>query len=329
MSSGDVAVETPQNRNEGINKRMTCPLYGCKRVYSDANNLQMHIKDHELPAQSLPGKTMMCSTVGCGGTFPNMQKLMEHLRHHHKPNIYFLCESCHAKLRSYRGLLVHLRTCSKAARPKQNPVPSPSASLSSSSTATAAPVPMEVDLVNASTAHSQDILSAAPPPQLPKIQPQPKLTPIQPQPNQASLVSPQQDLPAPDIMQHIIDSTVNTLFSKSTPTFPLTQTQSPELHPRASTNEGQVQQQRPKTPEPNKFMPPTVSSTNVWRPGQGPTPERRVLWQHTRGRYTCVQCGHTVTNRREMTEHSVVHSDGAKNEPPNAATANMTSTSSA
>lgn len=30
---------------------------------------------------------------------------------------------------------------------------------------------------------------------------------------------------------------------------------------------------------------------------------RRILWEHTRGRYTCVQCGHVVTNRKEMTLH--------------------------
>lgn len=309
MSSGDVAVETPQNRNEGIKKRMTCPLYGCKRVYADANDLKTHIKDHELPVQSLPGKTMMCSVVGCGCTFPNMQKLMEHLRHHHKPNIYFLCESCHSKLRSYRGLLVHLRTCAKAARPKPNLLPSPASFTSATATA-APPVPMEVDPVNTPTAPPHDTLKTAPPPQHPIVQSQPNQTPV---------LSPKQDLTAPDVIQHIIDSKVTDLFSKNSPMIP--PTQSPEGQPKSSTNEGQVQQQRPKTPELNKFLPQAVTSTNVWRPGQGTNPERRILWQHTRGRYTCVQCGHTVTNRKEMTEHSAVHSDGAKTQNPNPASA--------
>ena len=29
----------------------------------------------------------------------------------------------------------------------------------------------------------------------------------------------------------------------------------------------------------------------------------RILWKHTRGRYSCVQCGHATPNRKEMTAH--------------------------
>ncbi|KAL6112717.1 znf414 [Pungitius sinensis] len=105
----------------GGNVRTSCPLYGCKRVYSDTTALESHIKDHEISAQSLPGKVLLCSTLGCSGSFPDMQKLMEHMRHHHKPNIFFLCESCRTKLRSYRGLLTHLHTCSKVSRGRPKP----------------------------------------------------------------------------------------------------------------------------------------------------------------------------------------------------------------
>ncbi|XP_029900370.1 zinc finger protein 414 isoform X2 [Myripristis murdjan] len=135
----------PQASDDGKNgnSRRSCPWYGCKRVYTDAETLESHIHDHEarLPAESVPGKVLMCSTTGCSGSFPNMQKLMEHMRHHHKPNIYFLCESCRAKLRSYRGLLTHLHTCSKVPRGKTKageptPVqPSPVAKSTSSPTA--------------------------------------------------------------------------------------------------------------------------------------------------------------------------------------------------
>lgn len=34
------------------------------------------------------------------------------------PSLVFSCESCRTKLRSYRGLLTHLHTCSKVPRPK-------------------------------------------------------------------------------------------------------------------------------------------------------------------------------------------------------------------
>lgn len=308
MSSGDVAVENTPSRNEGNNKRLSCPLYGCKRAYPDASALQSHVKDHELPVQSLPGKTMICSMIGCGASYPNMQKLMAHMRHHHKPNIYFLCESCHAKLRSYRGLLVHLRTCAKAARPKPNLTPSPS---TSSSSAAAPPVPMDVDSAPP-PAPPQDTLSSPPPPQLPPMTP-PSDEPLAP--------SAKSDLSPPDLMQQIIDSTVNALFSKNPQFSP---SRSPDPQPQPSSNEGQVQQQSPKTPEvsgPPKIT-PQVLPTNAWRSAQGPNPEKRVMWTHTRGRYTCLQCGHTVTNRREMTEHSAVHNDSLspKDKPASPAT---------
>ncbi|XP_061669971.1 zinc finger protein 414 [Syngnathoides biaculeatus] len=99
-------------------KKAACPFHGCKRLYSDASALESHVRDHAIPAQSLPGKVFQCSSVGCSCSFPNMQKLMEHMRRHHKPNVYFLCENCRTKLRSYRGLLTHLHTCSKVARGK-------------------------------------------------------------------------------------------------------------------------------------------------------------------------------------------------------------------
>ncbi|XP_051557772.1 zinc finger protein 414-like isoform X2 [Myxocyprinus asiaticus] len=99
--------------------QMSCSFYGCKRTYNSPEALNSHQQDHQKnPAQSLPGKLFLCSSIGCDGSFSNMQQLMEHMRHHHKPNYYFLCESCKAKLRSYRTLLKHLQTCAKVAKNK-------------------------------------------------------------------------------------------------------------------------------------------------------------------------------------------------------------------
>ncbi|CAL9701377.1 unnamed protein product [Knipowitschia caucasica] len=48
--------------------------------------------------------------------------------------------------------------------------------------------------------------------------------------------------------------------------------------------------------------------TSAWRSAQGSPLDRRIEWQHIRGRYRCVQCGHTVSNREEMAAHSALHS---------------------
>ncbi|KAF3833375.1 hypothetical protein F7725_027040 [Dissostichus mawsoni] len=203
MYSGSSVLQPPES-GMGGNKRIPCPLHGCKRVYTDPAALESHIKDHEIAAQSLPGKVMLCSTVGCSGSFPNMQKLIEHMRHHHKPNIFFL--------RSYRGLLTHLHTCSKVMRGKAKPTEPNMA-------------PMEVDQkppwLEAASAPSQI---------------------LNPDPSFPAAVKPGPDGP------------------------PL-------------------------------LGPPSWSCSS------------RILWEHTKGRYTCVQCGHMVISRKEMTQHiSTKHS---------------------
>ncbi|NXC21191.1 ZN414 protein, partial [Corythaeola cristata] len=51
--------------------------------------LMDHLKVHYRPTQSLEGKTFQCPTLGCTETFPSMQDLMAHMKVHYKPNRYF------------------------------------------------------------------------------------------------------------------------------------------------------------------------------------------------------------------------------------------------
>ncbi|XP_023281306.1 zinc finger protein 414 [Seriola lalandi dorsalis] len=313
MASGSTVLQTPESGNEG-NKRTSCPLHGCKRVYSDTSALESHIKDHEIPAQSLPGKTLLCSTTGCSGSFPNMQKLMEHMRHHHKPNIYFLCESCRTKLRSYRGLLTHLHTCSKVPRGK---------------TKTTEPTPPQPAAVTNQNTTSMPMDQT--PPQLDSVS-KPQQLPSQ-IPNKdgsfpAAVPQPDSAVPpllAPPFLSH--QETSPTLLTEGVPQ-PLlrngTSNLPPSLNldvpsaaPDPSDAQGQTQTQT-RSPEPVQPAPVSApqsppGSSAVWKKNQGMTCNRRILWEHTKGRYTCVQCGHTVTNRKEMTQH--INSQHSGNKP--------------
>ncbi|XP_054471412.1 zinc finger protein 414 [Anoplopoma fimbria] len=303
MSSGSAAMQTEREPAGGGNKRSPCPLHGCKRLFSDATDLESHIKDHEISAQSLPGKVLLCSTVGCSGSFPDMQKLMEHMRHHHKPNIFFLCESCRTKLRSYRGLLTHLHTCSKVSRGR----PKPSEPLAAGPASVtnpdldqkpplldpvSTPQTLPSDLPNPEGSFLATVLKTDPSPpllgppfssdsetspphlalpQLPEAAPQPRLMgepSDQPQPL---------NLDGPKAAQDAMDAQGQHL----------TQTRSPDrVNP---------------APGPAPRSPPGFAA--VWKKGSGTACSRRILWEHTKGRYTCVQCGHAVSNRKEMTHH--------------------------
>lgn len=281
MSSGSTALQTAENGNGG-NQRIPCPLYGCKRVYTDMSTLESHIKDHEMPAQSLPGKVLLCSTVGCSGSFPNMQKLMEHMRHHHKPNIFFLCESCRTKLRSYRGLLTHLHTCSKVPRAKTKTEltpPQPAAVTNPNMT------PVAMDAVST----QQQLPSPIPHPDgsCPAAVPQPDCA-------APSLLAP------PCLINPEASSPQLTEAAQLQP-----QLDRPTAAPAPPDTQAQHQLQT-RTPEP---LPPAAAphsplgSAAVWKKNQGMACNRRILWEHTKGRYTCVQCGHMATNRKDMTQH--------------------------
>uniref|UniRef100_A0A3P9IYJ4 Zinc finger protein 414 n=1 Tax=Oryzias latipes TaxID=8090 RepID=A0A3P9IYJ4_ORYLA len=305
LSSVNSVSVSAENGNEAGILRRDCPLSGCKRAYKDSISLQNHIKEHEIPAESVNGKVLLCSTVGCSASFPSMQKLMEHTRLHHKPNIYFQCESCRTKLRSYRNLLGHLHTCSKVPRGK------PKAA------------------------------EPAAPMVKPAEQPSPQLEPLSsPQLTSFESTSPDRCVPAAFLPgptdPPMLDPPVLPLQEISPPNHPPTQlreTASPvhssesyslpptlkPVTPKAAVDppdlQSQVQTQTWTSEATHPVSLPAVSSHGspaVWRKSQGLGCSRRVLWEHTRGCYTCVQCGHRATNRKEMSEHISSNHSGSR-----------------
>ncbi|XP_058269725.1 zinc finger protein 414 isoform X1 [Hemibagrus wyckioides] len=250
---------------------LSCSFYNCKRTYNHPDALNNHLKDHhKTPAQSVPGKSFLCSTIGCEGSFTSMQQLMDHMRHHHKPNYFFLCESCRAKLRSYRTLLKHLQTCakvakSKAARMEGGPTPDLAFPGSDSDPPSSFP----------SVDESQQMESEPSPP------------PQAPQPSSASSVE--------------SGAAFETVKPQNQPDppynpFPPSLSPAPDPETQGTPRAGPVSMVSlsPQTPP---------GSNAVWRKNQGQSFNSRILWEHTRGRYSCLQCGHSTPERKEMTAH--------------------------
>lgn len=282
MSTGSTALQTPENGNEGL-RRLQCPLFGCKRVYAESSALERHVKDHEIPAQSLPGKVLRCSSSGCSSSFSDMQKLMQHMRQHHKPNIYFQCESCRTKLRSYRNLLGHLHTCSKVSRgkPREATAPPP----------LNAPNPPPMD-------QAPPQLDSVPPPQQTPVQVSVGSAAPHPGPTDPPVLGPPMlplQEPQPPLPEAASQPPARTEASSAPPpTIPLT----------PHTPDIQTQGRAPQALQPaGGAVGSSPTGSAVWKKNQGVVCSRRVLWEHTRGRYTCVQCGHTVTNRKDMNQH--------------------------
>ncbi|KAM4744718.1 zinc finger protein 414 [Anableps anableps] len=298
MSPSDTAMQASKNGDGALGtRRLPCPMHGCKRVYTEMSALESHVMDHDSPAQSLPGKKLLCSTGGCSASFPSMQKLMEHTRHHYKPNIYFQCESCRTKLRSYRGLLAHLHTCSKVPRPKPK------------AAEPAAPLLAAVAASNM-TPKTSDLA----PPQLESVSPQ--QVPIQttsvpsavPLPDSADppmlgppMLTLQELPPPPHVAPKLTEAPPQPPFGDAASQ--LAASFRPIAPKAAADPPSEVPIRSPGAVHAAPGSAAYTPSAAVWRKNQAMSSHRRVLWEHTRGRYTCVQCGHTLTNRKEMTQH--------------------------
>ncbi|XP_055058348.2 zinc finger protein 414 [Misgurnus anguillicaudatus] len=277
--------------------QMSCSFYGCKRTYNSPEALNNHLQDHhnKNTAQSLTGKVFLCSQIGCDGSFSNMQQLMEHMRHHYKPNNFFLCESCRAKLRSYRTLLKHLQTCAKVAKNKAAKI----------ETGTAPDADPTGDPLTSSDMETSGSFLASN--TLEDMESMPTLLTEPPANILVTQQSPENDAltnPAPLLLNPA--STQNPPSESELPYNSLPPTLSP-VNPAYLSDSGHQQQRSPRSGPPilssSLLLPSSPGSNAVWRKNQGQSINCRILWEHTRGRYTCLQCGYCAQDRGEMTAH--------------------------
>uniref|UniRef100_A0A8C5J336 Zinc finger protein 414 n=1 Tax=Junco hyemalis TaxID=40217 RepID=A0A8C5J336_JUNHY len=250
-----------------------CSSYGCKLAFPSMQELMDHLKVHYRPTQSLEGKTFQCPTLGCSETFPSMQDLMAHMKVHYKPNRYFKCENCLLRFRTHRSLFKHLHVCSDSA---------------------SGPAPPPRPVLPSSTSSPDKEPPAKPPEALPK--PPEKEAPAA---GADSAPAARFSAPAP--------SSVPGPFLPYVPPSPYGLAQPPAQH-----------RLRPFLPG---HGPPSVSNA-VWKKSQGERSDPlrpghssagRIVWEHTRGRYSCTQCPFSTASRDEMTLHTEDH---RKNPPP-------------
>ncbi|XP_058714853.1 zinc finger protein 414 isoform X1 [Poecile atricapillus] len=326
-SGGTPAPELrPLKRRPVPGKHYQCSSYGCKLAFPSMQELMDHLKVHYRPTQSLEGKTFHCPTLGCTETFPSMQDLMAHMKVHYKPNRYFKCENCLLRFRTHRSLFKHLHVCSDSS---SGPAPPPKPDKPVLPPATSAP---------------EKEPPAKPPEGLPKLpsalrplekegsagaDPGPAALPELP----GSLVPPAPH-PFPLLEPGLFGPSSLTRFSGPPPSSvpgPFLSYVSPS--PYGLAQPPAQHRLRPFLPG---HGPPSVSNA-VWKKsqgvsvspllpcfGSGVTPghssNSRIVWEHTRGRYSCTQCPFSTASREEMTLHIEDH---RKNPPPGRLEAEM------
>ncbi|KAM9516294.1 zinc finger protein 414-like isoform 6-T7 [Guaruba guarouba] len=298
----------PLKRRPGPGKHYQCSSYGCRLAFPSMQELMDHHKVHYRPTLSLEGKTFQCPTLGCPETFPSMQDLMAHMKVHYKPNRYFKCENCMLRFRTHRSLFKHLHVCSDSA---SSPTPPPKADK---------PIPP------ATSALEKDP-PAKPPEGLPKLPsvirplekeamvpgadtaPVPSSLPELPGSLEAlPLVSPAPH-PFPLLEPGLFGPSSLTRFSGPPPSSvpgPFVS----YVHPSPYSLPQPAAQHRLRPYAPGHG--PPVSNA-VWKKSQGHSSNSRIVWEHTRGRYTCMQCPYSSASREEMTLHIEDH---RKNPPP-------------
>uniref|UniRef100_A0A8D0H453 Zinc finger protein 414 n=1 Tax=Sphenodon punctatus TaxID=8508 RepID=A0A8D0H453_SPHPU len=294
-------------RRAAPGKQYQCSSYGCKLTFHSMQELMDHMRVHYRPTQSMEGKTFRCSTPGCTENFPSMQDLMAHMKAHYKPNRYFKCENCMMRFRTHRSLFKHLHVCSD-------------------SSSSSSPAPKAEKSVLPATSTLEKEPHAKPLEELPKLQ-----SVIQHMKKEAALppgldaVSASAPASLPASLHSSLESVP--LVSPGSHPFPLLEPSLfgrfsgpphssvpghflPYMHPSSYGIPQASVQQRLRAYLPSQGLP---VSNAVWKKSQGHSSNSRIVWEHTRGRYNCLQCPYSTASRDEMTLHIEDH---RKNPPP-------------
>ncbi|XP_063146745.1 zinc finger protein 414 isoform X3 [Candoia aspera] len=303
-SSRNQDLQLPKRRPTA-GKRYQCSGDGCRLVCRSMKELLDHMQVHYRPTESLEGKTFCCSTLGCMESFPNMQDLMGHMKVHYKPNRYFKCENCMSRFRTHRSLFKHLHSCSDAAT-----------TAAASSPALTSEKPIFPPTSSLEKEPPGKLLE-----ELPKLQ-----SVIQHFKKEALLPGTMDTALATDLLPAGLPGPLESVPLPASPTYPLLEQSLfgppslarfsgpphpsvsgpflPYMHPTSYALPQAAVQNRLRPFLPGQGLP--VSSA-VWKKSQGHSSNSRIVWQHTRGRYNCLQCPYSTASREEMTQHTEDH----------------------
>ncbi|NXK48940.1 ZN414 protein, partial [Chauna torquata] len=236
--------------------------------------LMDHLKVHYRPTQSLEGKTFQCPTLGCMETFPSMQDLMAHMKVHYKPNRYF-------KLGDRGGHWLHPARSCRAWFHRLN----------------------KWEGAAAAWTQKPPLFFWAPWPgwNLPALAPQVRRgngqgggRAAQPCPMPTAGSAPRLEVPPP---QQGGDPCVRRARSRGSYPHSLAgaeplRSAAPHPAPRGAPTHG------------GSRVSAVLPSSPVLA---GHSSNSRIVWEHTRGRYTCMQCPYSTASREEMTLHIEDH----------------------
>ncbi|XP_020366614.1 zinc finger protein 414 [Rhincodon typus] len=273
--------------------------------------------------QSLEGKVYKCCTNDCKQSFSSMHHLMNHMKVHHKPNRYFKCEACKLRFRTHRSLLKHMHICFNTATnalpqkvEKQCPSPLP---VGESDALIKQPVQVEPVKFQSVIKQLEKDSSVANMDTISKASNSRSLTPL---PNPLpTLHTPLSSMPLVSATPHSFSLLEPSLFA--TPSLSRFPSQAhnpvpgpfiPFVHPAPYSLSQSPTQTRLRSYIPSESLP---FSSAVWRKSAAQSANSRIVWEHTRGRYSCMQCPFSSLSREEMTLHLQEHNKILSSRLPN------------
>ncbi|XP_067872505.1 zinc finger protein 414 isoform X2 [Heterodontus francisci] len=242
-----------------------------------------------------------------------MHHLVNHMRVHHKPNRYFKCEACKLRFRTHRSLFKHMHVCynavtnslpQKIEKQCSSPLPASESDPLIKQPISVEPVKFQSvikQLEKDSNVGSIDTISKAT-----------NSKPVTPLPSPLStLHTSLNSMPLVSATPHSFSLLEPSLFA--TPSLSRFPSQAhtpvpgpfiPYMHPPPYSLSQGATQPRLRSYVPSESLP---FSNAVWRKSAAQSANSRIVWEHTRGRYNCMQCPYSSVSREEMTLHLQEH----------------------